>query len=133
MAKFRLEEAFEQANKKGIKTRKIDIAKKLWPDSKDSTQQVNMTSLLNGTTKRIEPDWVEIICKELDVTPGFLFDQVIGSRYLVTGIGFEPFNTKWFEPENHFISKLKMIVYDLVEMKYTKNGKTWNDIHIDHL
>ena len=41
--------------------------------------------------------------------------------------------TKWFEPENHFNPDIEMIVYDLVEYKFTTDGKTWHDIEADHL
>ena len=55
-------------------------------------------------------------------------------RYLITTKEVEsPFLTKWFEPENHFNPDIEMIVYDLVECKFTTDGTTWNDIEIDHL
>lgn len=54
-------------------------------------------------------------------------------RYLTTTKAYEPFFTKWFEPENHFNDELGMIVYDLVENKYTTDGLEWHDIAIYHL
>lgn len=55
-------------------------------------------------------------------------------RYLITTKKtYSPFLTKWFEPENHFNSDLDMVVYDLVENKYTTDGKKWHDIEVDHL
>ena len=56
------------------------------------------------------------------------------ARYLITTKEVKsPFLTKWFEPENHFNPDIEMIVYDLVECKFTTDGKTWHDIEIDHL
>ena len=55
-------------------------------------------------------------------------------RYLIiTKEVKSPFLTKWFEPENHFNPDIEMIVYDLVECKFTTDGKNWHDIEIDHL
>lgn len=54
-------------------------------------------------------------------------------RYLITTKNEMPFLTKWFQAENHFNSQLQMVVYDLVECKYTTDGKIWNDIEIDTL
>lgn len=55
-------------------------------------------------------------------------------RYLITTKEVKsPFLTKWFEPENHFNPDIEMIVYDLVECKFTTDGTTWHDIDIDHL
>jgi hypothetical protein len=52
-------------------------------------------------------------------------------RYLVTFESVTPFFTHYFDAENHFIDG--MTVYDLVQRKYTTDGKTWNDIEIDVL
>jgi len=52
-------------------------------------------------------------------------------RYLITTKEHEPFLTKWFDPENHFIPG--MIVYDLEEIKYTTDGNNWHEIKVDHL
>jgi hypothetical protein len=55
-------------------------------------------------------------------------------RYLITtNEKHQPFLTKWFDPENHFNPDIGMIVYDLVEEKFTTDGVNWNDILIDHL
>ena len=54
-------------------------------------------------------------------------------RYLITSEFLSPFLTQWFEPENHFNPYLDMVVYDLVEHKYTKDGVTWLEINEDHL
>lgn len=54
-------------------------------------------------------------------------------RYLITTDGYEPFLTKWFDPDNHFNAEIGMIVYDLVYNKYTTNGYNWIDIEFDHL
>lgn len=54
-------------------------------------------------------------------------------RYLIATKGFSPFLSKWFEPENHFNQELEMIVYDLVECKFTTDGIVWQEIPIDTL
>ena len=54
-------------------------------------------------------------------------------QYLITSIFMEPFLTHWFDSENHFNKKLQMVVYDLINLKYTTDGKTWHNIKIDHL
>ncbi len=52
-------------------------------------------------------------------------------RYLVTSTEFEPFLTKWFDPDNNFV--LGMVVYDLYNFTYTKDGTTWIPLAIEHL
>jgi hypothetical protein len=42
-----------------------------------------------------------------------------------------PFLTKWFDKENHWSDG--MIVYDLVNNKWTRNGEDWMGIVEDHL
>lgn len=55
-------------------------------------------------------------------------------RYLVTTLHtYEPFLTEWFDCENNFDVELGMVVYDLHNAMYTKDGKTWADIKIDSL
>lgn len=54
-------------------------------------------------------------------------------RYLITTKKNPPFLTKWFESENHFNKDIGMIVYDLIENKFTSDGIHWYDIEIDHL
>ena len=39
----------------------------------ESAQQVNMTNLCNGTTKRILPEWVLIICEMCGCSADYLF------------------------------------------------------------
>lgn len=55
-------------------------------------------------------------------------------RYLITTKKIKmPFLTDRFHPESHFNPDIGMIVYDLVQCKFTTNGRTWYDIAIDHL
>ena len=55
-------------------------------------------------------------------------------RYLVTTKeAYAPFLTEWFDYENHFNPDLGMVVFDLLNCKYTTDGKNWVDINIDHL
>lgn len=71
--RLKLKEAFARSEANGKKVFKRDLAKKLWPTSAESSQQVCMTKLLNGSSKRVTPEWVQIICKELNCTADFLF------------------------------------------------------------
>ena len=55
-------------------------------------------------------------------------------RYLVTTNEIKsPFLTDWFDSENNFNSEVGMIVYDMVEFKFTTDGTTWHTIEIDVL
>lgn len=51
-------------------------------------------------------------------------------QYLIIYAG-KAYYTKWFEAENHFVEG--MTVIDLVDDKYTTDGKNWIDIEFDHL
>jgi hypothetical protein len=69
---MRLIEALEFANI-GQRKRKKDLARLLWPDSSYESQDVNMSKLINGKTKRIDPGWVNIIADFCGVDANFLF------------------------------------------------------------
>ena len=70
---MRIEQAIALAKEQGKKVKKKDIAARLWPDTSEVGQQVNMTALCKGKTVRIDPDWVTIICEMTGCTPDFLF------------------------------------------------------------
>lgn len=70
---MRIEQAIARAKEQGKKVLKKDVAARLWPDSTPVAQQVNMTSLCNGTTSRISPEWVNIICEMTGCSADFLF------------------------------------------------------------
>lgn len=70
---LRIEEAIARAKANGTKVLKKDIAAKLWPDSVESAQQVNMTKLCNGRTASIRPEWIIEICRLTNCTSDFLF------------------------------------------------------------
>lgn len=70
---IRIEEAMARAKMNGQKVTKKGIAALLWPDSSEAAQQVNMTKLCTGTTARISPDWVGIICEVCGCSADFLF------------------------------------------------------------
>jgi len=73
MGNFRLKEAIARSEMKGKKVLKQDISSRLWKDSSKAAQQVNMSSLLNGSQKKISPEWVPIICEMLNCSADFLF------------------------------------------------------------
>ena len=70
---LRIEEAIARAKANGTKVLKKDIAAKLWADSVESAQQVNMTKLCNGRTASIKPEWVVVVCEMTGCTSDFLF------------------------------------------------------------
>lgn len=51
-------------------------------------------------------------------------------RYLIE-YNTEPFFTNWFIAESHFVQG--MVVYDLYNSKYTKDGVNWLEIKQDQL
>ena len=69
---IRIEQAIARAKEQGKKVLKKDIAARLWPDSTAVAQQVNMTALCNGTTARVNPAWIVIICEMTGCTAEFL-------------------------------------------------------------
>jgi hypothetical protein len=55
-------------------------------------------------------------------------------RYLITTqCAHPPFFTAWYVYENCYAVELGMVVYDLHKSLYTKDGKTWEEIEVDHL
>lgn len=75
MTKLRLTEAIALSVVNGKKIRKRDLAAKLWPNSAPETQGVNMRCLCSGVTKRVQPEWITIICEETGCDANFLFGQ----------------------------------------------------------
>lgn len=71
--RFRVNEAIARSEMMGKKVRKKEIAARLFDGVSESAQQVNMTNLCNGKTKRIAPEWVVILCEMLDCSADFLF------------------------------------------------------------
>ena len=71
--KLRVNEAIARSEANGKKVLKKDIAAHLFEGASKSAQQVNMTNLCNGTTKRIVPEWVVIICEMCGCSADYLF------------------------------------------------------------
>lgn len=70
---IRIDAAIAHAKERGIKVRKKDIAAKLWPDTTEVGQMVNMAGLCTGKRDRIKPEWINIICDMTGCTADFLF------------------------------------------------------------
>lgn len=70
---LRIDEAFIRAKRDGNAIKKKDLAAKVWPDSRPEAQKQNMANLINGVTRRVDPEWIVVICKELNCTADFLF------------------------------------------------------------
>ena len=68
MGNFRLVESFDRAKEKGNGVRKLDLAKILWPESKDKAAHTNMSNLIHGKVKKIDISAVPIICERLRIT-----------------------------------------------------------------
>ncbi len=69
---IRVEEAIARAKQQGVKITKKELAAKMWPGVTEVGQQVNMTNLCSGKTKRIDPEWVKIVCEATGVSAEFL-------------------------------------------------------------
>lgn len=71
--RLKVNEAIALSMAKGKRVLKKDIAARLFEGASESAQQVNMTNLCNGKTKRILPEWVVIICEMCDCSANYLF------------------------------------------------------------
>ena len=71
--RLRVNEAIARSEANGKKVLKKDIGARLFEGASESTQQVNMTNLCNGTTKRIVSEWVVIICEMCGCSADYLF------------------------------------------------------------
>lgn len=54
-------------------------------------------------------------------------------QYLIITKEHNPFLTNWYQYENHWVEGSFLMVFDTINYKYTKNGKDWLDIELDHL
>lgn len=70
--RLRINEAIALSEAMGKKILKKDLAAKIWADSRPEAQAVNMTNLASGMTKKVNPEWIVIICKETGCTADFL-------------------------------------------------------------
>ena len=70
--RLRVNEAIALSESMGKKVLKKDLAAKIWPDSRPEAQAVNMTNLASGITKKVNPEWIAIICRETGCTADFL-------------------------------------------------------------
>lgn len=73
MLRLKVKEAIARSEANGKKVLKKEIAARLWDGSNEQARQVNMTNLVNGTTKKISPDWVVTLCEMLNCTADYLF------------------------------------------------------------
>ncbi len=71
---IRIKEAIRFALMSGNDVSIMDIAKVLWPDSKETTQRVNISKLLNGKTKTYSLEWIKTICEITGTDANFLFN-----------------------------------------------------------
>lgn len=69
---LRIEQAIARAKEQGRKIRKKDISLALWPEGSEASRIINMGRLCNGTTRRIEPEWLVKISEITGVSVEFL-------------------------------------------------------------
>jgi hypothetical protein len=72
---IKLNEIYELRKAEGVVKDKTELGLKLWPDSSRESMLINTAKLFNGRTKRIEFDWVGIICEWLQCEPNDLFEN----------------------------------------------------------
>lgn len=77
--RLRVNEAIARSETNGKKVLKKTLPP-VFEGASESAQQVNMTNLCNGTTKRIVPEWVVILCEMLDCTADYLFGMEGGNN-----------------------------------------------------
>lgn len=70
--RLRIDEAIAYAKLNGKEVLKKELARRLFPGKNEVTQQVCMTNICRGKTKRFDPMWIDIICEECGCTPNFL-------------------------------------------------------------
>jgi hypothetical protein len=73
MNEIRIRAAIEHARNKGGKLTKTSIAVACYPESRKATAIRNLDRMINGTTRRIDPDQVFTICEMTGVDANFLF------------------------------------------------------------
>lgn len=72
---MKIKQALERANSKfDVDIKMIDLGRKLWPDSKISTQRINISNLVHGKTKSIRFDQIPTLCEELKCDANYLFN-----------------------------------------------------------
>ena len=75
----------EQMKSKGeASISRMELADVFFEGSQEATKKVNMSNLARGRTKRVDPNWVKVICKRTGVDANFLF-------------GIKPMNPKKLE------------------------------------
>lgn len=70
---LRINEAFERSKMNGKRILKKELSKKLWPESNEKARLVAMHRLTSGKMIYINPDWVMVLCEELNCDPNFIF------------------------------------------------------------
>lgn len=69
---LRINEAIARSERSGKKILKKELAAKIWTNSRPEAQAVNMTNLCTGVTKKINPEWIIVICQETGCSADFL-------------------------------------------------------------
>lgn len=73
-SRLRIKEALEKFNEGAEKKKTmIDLAREIWKDSEIGTQRMNISKFANGKRRRIDIDYIPILCRELKCDANFLF------------------------------------------------------------
>ena len=62
-----------QRKQEGVVQSMAELGERLWPDSPRESMLQNVHKLFSGKTKRIDLDWIPIICDWLKVDANTLF------------------------------------------------------------
>ena len=74
----------EAGKSKGNKITRQTLGNAIYPKSSHTCVRVSMSNLLSGLKKKLNPDWVVVICNECNVDPNFLY-----------GVGKSKFNKEF--------------------------------------
>ena len=75
MDSIKLKEAmWLRSSRQGKKITQKELGEALYPQSKPSHQQINVSKLATGATRNYDVDMIKKICETLGVDANFLFD-----------------------------------------------------------
>lgn len=69
-------EAIEFANSNGNPITKMELAGMMWPNSSGPSRYFNIQSIINGDTKKVSPEWLQLISNTTGVSVEFLLGMV---------------------------------------------------------
>jgi hypothetical protein len=70
---MKIDEAIAHALLQGKKVTKRELKNAFWPESTSRSQDSNMLNLCKGVTRKIDPEWIQIMVDKCGVDANFLF------------------------------------------------------------